>query len=258
MKFFIKAVLFVSLFIFPMVAQAAHPLITDDTETQGKGRFQIEVNGQYESEKETVAGVSVKGSGTEIEALVSYGVAEHMDVVVGVPYKTIKVTEDGATLLDESGNGDVSLELKWKFYEKNGCSLGFKPGVSLPAGDEDKGLGAGKTGYSAFFIASREAGDWAFHVNAGYVRHDNKIDERKDIMHVSVAAVKEVSEKVKAVANIGMESNSDPASGTKPTFGLIGAIYSVSKDLDVDFGVKFGLNEPEVDYAVLAGMAYRF
>jgi hypothetical protein len=41
------AVLFV-----PGVSLAAHPLITDDAGTQGKGKFQLEVNGQYEHDEE--------------------------------------------------------------------------------------------------------------------------------------------------------------------------------------------------------------
>jgi hypothetical protein len=51
----VSKVLFVSIFLlFHTVAWGAHPLITDDAGTQGKGKFQIEVNGQYDSDKETV------------------------------------------------------------------------------------------------------------------------------------------------------------------------------------------------------------
>jgi hypothetical protein len=45
---------------------------------------------------------------------------------------------------------------------------------------------------------------------------------------------------------------------THPAFVLGGLIYSVSENLDVDFGVKGGLNKPEADYSVLAGLAWRF
>ena len=39
---------------------------------------------------------------------------------------------------------------------------------------------------------------------------------------------------------------------------LGGLIYSVSENFDLDFGVKFGLNKPETDFAILAGIALRF
>lgn len=43
-----------------------------------------------------------------------------------------------------------------------------------------------------------------------------------------------------------------------PAFILGGLIYSISKNLDIDFGIKGGLNKPETDYAILAGIAWRF
>lgn len=42
------------------VSYAAHPLITDDTGTQGKGKFQIEVNSEFAYDKETVDGIATK------------------------------------------------------------------------------------------------------------------------------------------------------------------------------------------------------
>ena len=47
---------------------AAHPLITDDTGTQGKGKFQLELNGQYDRDKENIGKVSVKATGFETVA----------------------------------------------------------------------------------------------------------------------------------------------------------------------------------------------
>ena len=39
-------------FLWSGTVFAAHPLITDDTGTQGKGKFQLEVNGEYAHEDE--------------------------------------------------------------------------------------------------------------------------------------------------------------------------------------------------------------
>ena len=45
MRYVVKS-LFVSIFMLvPAVAWGAHPLITDDTGTQGKGKFQVEEKG---------------------------------------------------------------------------------------------------------------------------------------------------------------------------------------------------------------------
>jgi len=49
---FIKNFIFLALLLFAGPSWAAHPLITDDTGTQGKGNFQLEFNGQYDRDKE--------------------------------------------------------------------------------------------------------------------------------------------------------------------------------------------------------------
>jgi hypothetical protein len=55
-----------------------------------------------------------------------------------------------------------------------------------------------------------------------------------------------------------MERNPDKTSDTDPAFILGGFIYAVTNSLDVDFGVKGGLNKPETDYSYIAGITWRF
>ena len=55
-----------------------------------------------------------------------------------------------------------------------------------------------------------------------------------------------------------MDSNPDKASDTDPAFILGGIVFSILKNLDLDVGVKGGLNHTATDYAILAGIAYRF
>jgi opacity protein-like surface antigen len=237
---------------------AAHPLITDDTGTQGKGKFQLEVNGQYDYEKDTIADVSIKETGGQAYAILSYGIVDKADIVVTVPHQWDKVEENGVTTSKVNGFSDSILEVKWRFYEKDGLSVALKPGVIIPTGDDEKGLGSGKVGYSAFFIITREIEPWAFHMNLGYKRNENTTDARNDIWHASVAAVRAVTGNLKAVANIGIESNEDKASNTSPAFVLGGLIYSITENFDVDLGYKAGLNNAEPDYSILAGITMRF
>jgi len=68
----------------------------------------------------------------------------------------------------------------------------------------------------------------------------------------------EVIKDIKLVANIGAERNPDKSSNTHPVFIIGGLIYSISEDFDIDFGIKAGLNKPETDYSVLAGITWRF
>jgi hypothetical protein len=244
--------------LVPAVTWAAHPLITDDSGTQGKNKFQLEVNGQYDSEKETVAGVSTKSTGGQVGATFSYGIVENADLILGVAYVWGKVEEEGRAVYDEKGISDTTLALKWRFFEKEGWSFALKPGVSFPTGDENKGLGTGKTGYHVFFIASKEAASWAFHANLGYIQKENKFDEEKNIWHASLATTYEVVKDLKVVGNIGIERSPDKTSNHDPAFLLGGAIYSISKNFDLDFGVKYGFSSSETDLSFLAGIAFRF
>ncbi|MEK6698721.1 MAG: transporter [Nitrospirota bacterium] len=242
---------------------AAHPLITDDTGTQGKGKFQIEMNGEYGADKETVEGVTVKETESEASATFSWGVTEDTDIVLGLPRRDFTIKENGAAIASESGLSDLSLEYKHRFFEKDGLSMAVKPGITLPTGGEERGLGTGKPSYGILFITTKEAGPWAIHANIGYTHNEYKLqaDEdanKKGIWHASLATEVEVVKDLKAVANIGTERNADKASDSNPAFLLGGFIYSLRENLDFDAGVKTGLSDAETDLTVLAGVAMRF
>lgn len=251
------------MFMYSTAAFAAHPLITDDTGTQGKGKFQVEVNSEFNYDREKEEGVTTKETGGEIGTILFYGIRDNIDIVLGMPFQWLKIKEDGELTSRESGISDLSLEVKWRFYEKDGLGFALKPGITFPTGNEKKGLGNGRPFYGLTFITTKELGPWAFHFNLGYMRNEYKLREdreanRKDIWHVSLASEVEVVKNLKLVGNIGIERNPEKASTKHPAFILGGLIYSMSENVDIDFGVKGGLNKPETDFTILAGIAFRF
>ena len=250
---------FTVVFAVAGTAYAAHPLITDDTGTQGKGKMQLEFDGEYGHDNED--GLTTNTFIFPTTPIISYGIADTVDLILGVPFEWRESKQEG-TAITKRGISDASIQLKWRFQEKDGLSFDIKPGVTLPTGDEDKGFGNGKVSYSTFFITTKETATWAFHLNLGYIRNEYKLqmDEdanKKDIWHVSFAAEAEVVNNLKTVANIGTERNPDKTSNADPAFVLGGLIYSVSENIDVDFGVKYGLNRPETDTTYLAGITWR-
>lgn len=254
-----------TIFISSNTAFAAHPLITDDTGTQGKGKIQVEVNSEFNYDREKEEGVTTKETGGEIGTIFSYGILDNIDIVLGMPFQWFKVREynELTTKNKESGISDLSLEVKWRFYEKDGLSFALKPGITLPTGNEKKGLGNGRPSYGLAFITTKELGSWAFHFNLGYMRNEYKLREdkeanRKDIWHVSFASEVEVVKDLKLVGDIGIERNSEKASNKHPAFILGGVSYSMSENIDIDIGIKGGLNKSETDFAILAGIAFKF
>jgi hypothetical protein len=236
-------------------AFAAHPLITDDTGTQGKGKSQLEIVGEYEHKKSE--GVTTDSIVVPTIPVLSYGITDASDIVFGISYQYVRTKESNNTVKAD-GISDASIELKWRFYEKDGLSLALKPGITLPTGDVDKGLGAGKMTYHLFLIATKEIAPCAFHFNLGYIRNENRINERNDIWHASIAAEFEVIKNLNAVANVGIERDRDKTSHRDPAFVLGGFIYSLSHNLDFDIAFKKGINNQGNDYSIPAGITWRF
>jgi hypothetical protein len=90
------------------------------------------------------------------------------------------------------------------------------------------------------------------------MRNENKLDERKDIWHISLASELKLIKDLRLVTNIGMERNPDRTSNKHPAFILGGFIYSIFENFDIDIGIKGGLNKQETDVTILAGIAWRF
>lgn len=246
-------------------AFAAMPLETDDTGTQGAGKFQIEAGMEYARDHETVDGVSVHEKGWELATTFSYGLSDTIDLVAGVPWIWSKLRENGVSVADENGIGDLSLQLKWRFFESASkrTSFALKPGILLPTGDDGKSLGNGRVCGDVTLIATHALEHAALHLNLGYGYNDYSLDEvressRKSVWRASLAGEVEVADRLKAVADIGVETNEERDSDTNPAYILGGLIYGVSDDIDLDFGVKGGLNDAEADTAWLAGITMRF
>ncbi len=221
---------------------AAHPLITEDTGTLGGGRWQLELYGE--------AG-EARGTGARMEqddAVLGYGLAPNLDVQAGVPWRRERA----------SGMGDITFDLKWRFLERGAFSLGLKPGVSLPTGDERKGLGAGRVGWGSLLIASYEPGPVALHAHAGYKRHRNTIGERQSLTHFSIAAAVQAAPGFKVVADVARNSNPDPAQTRPQRYLVFGVIWSVTRDFDLDLGFKKGFGSAALDEALLLGLAVRW
>jgi hypothetical protein len=239
--------------LFNSSVYAAIPLITDDTGTQGKGKFQLELGGEYAHDKAE----SVTNKDSAFSAALTYGIADSVDIVLSIPYQAWHLDDSGSET-QGSGLSDMAIESKWRFYEKEGLSFALKPGFTIPTGDDEKDLGNGKMTYYLYLIASKEITPWSFHINLAYIRNDNTGDDRKDIWHASLASTVDVMKSLKLVGDMGVETNPDNSSTKPPVYILGGLIYSLSDNFDIGMGVKGGLTKPETDIAVRGGITWRF
>jgi hypothetical protein len=248
-------------------AWAAHPFITDDTGTQGKGNWQLELQGDFLRDERTAAGVERKDKLNAYTSVLSYGILDNLDVQVGVSYLSTRTTMNGSTTADESGVGDSTLELKWRFYEAGDFSLALKPGVLLPTGNEDKGLGTGKTSWGIALLATYEAEPWTFSGNIAYTHARFKLpqdaeESRSDLWRVSGGASYALTGEVRLVGELGLRANESRNDAFLPDstsqFGMLGVIYSPTKKIDLDLGFRKNFNRAESDKAYLVGATFRW
>lgn len=221
-------------------AQAAHPLITEDTGTQGAGRYQLEVFAEELEERGTRRDIEVW------TGVLSYGVGETADVQVGIP-----VYRDGP-----DGVGDASLGLKWRFLERNAWSLALKPGITVPTGDERDGRGTGKVTWGSLIIVSYAPGAIAVHAHAGFWRNENKLGERESLRQLAAAATYRIGD-VRFVGEFARETNPVPG-GRTVRYSTIGAIWSMTRDVDLDIGWRNGNGSAPIDEALLIGATVRW
>jgi len=231
----------VVLFAAVPAARAAHPLITEDTGTQGAGNQQLEVNLNRfdftESRWQSLWGVTW-----------SYGVRESADLQIGIPY------------FGGLGKGDLAVDLKWRFWQEDKLSFGTKPGFTLPTGDETERIGTGEKTYGALLFFSYEPEAWALHGQAGYRRFENVLDLRKDLWQYSGSLWLKPLESLKLVSDLAVTT--EPRVGVRTwirTF-ILGAIYSPLKNFDVDAGIRWdrAYDSGESSRAYLVGLTYRW
>ena len=233
---------------------AAIPLVTDDTVTQGKGNFQLELFGEYGHESEPF--ITTKMS--NFAMTLTYGIIDTVEIILGIPYHAWSTSGSGSESAKGDGFGDISLEAKWRLYEKDGLSFALKPGFTIPKGDADKNLGAGRPTYHLLLLATKQMKPWQFDMNIGYLYNENTTGDRKSVWSASLDAQYGVVKNLKLVLDTGVATNPDSSSDTPPVYILGGLIWSLRENLDIGFGIKGGLTKPETDIAVRGGITWRF
>ncbi|HET6491218.1 MAG TPA: transporter [Syntrophales bacterium] len=238
----------------------AHPLLTDDTLTQGKGKAQIEMSYLYDSNNDD--GIKTEASRPKVQ--LTYGLLDPLDIILEIPYLFTQQTQGGTTT-NNDGIADITLSLKWRFYgeKEKGLQFAIKPSVTFPTGDEAKGLGFGREAYGITFISTFEREEWLVTANLGYLYNDYGLQSERDanrpsIWSASLAGQYEFVKKLWLVGEVGVSSNPSVTSDTPLAFINGGFIYELTKSIDLDIGYKYGLTKPAVDYMISGAVTVRF
>lgn len=116
---------------------AAFPLITSHAGTQGQGYLQIDIPGEYGQDSEATITTKI----SDLSATLTHGIIDTAEISVGIQFAAWHCNASGAEPeVTGGGIGDLSLDVKRTFYEKEGLSCAFKPSVAFTAGDDSRGL----------------------------------------------------------------------------------------------------------------------
>lgn len=256
MKITTRAAVFALIFFArcPATAWAGHPLLTEDTATQGAGRYQLEMTHDLSTRQDADARTRF----WRINGILSVGLTDALDVIATLPHERLSV-RTGATNTTVAGYADMEIAAKWRFYDAGSLSFALRPGLGLPTGNEGKGLGAGHVMPSLFAVTSYADAPWAFHLHVGHTHHPHSGPEgRSHIYHASVAAEYNVSKGLRLVSDVSIERNAERSGHPGVGSMVIGLVVSLTPDLDLDLGYRKGLTEPAPDQAWLTGLAVRF
>lgn len=236
-----------------LYAQAAQPLVTDDTGTQGKGGQQVEIAQTADRLRQAAD----RGRSRATGLTYTLGVSDQADLFVSASYQGLRL----ADTLPASGWGNSVLGVKWRLWEHEATktSLALKPELVLPvsASADAAGLGAGKVSYALNGIVTRETSFGALHFNVAFHRDRKRSSlETERGMRYSVAPVWDLSASWKLALDMGIETTRN-GSGirVRSRFVEVGAIYSPDKNQDWALGlVRSSDNDsPETSRRTLTG-----
>ncbi len=113
------------------------------------------------------------GDMLELPIFFNYAVTDDLEIVYNIPVVdyTIKSRILWTRDISESGAGDSTLAFKYRVFDnpkyqmRGAFGLGFK----FPTGNDDKGLGTGKTDFEIYTAFSKNFEKIVAHLNLGYV-----------------------------------------------------------------------------------------
>jgi hypothetical protein len=230
-------------------AWAAHPMLTEDPGTQGKGNTELELG--FAADK---GDPTFNGRGLLFSPQVSFGLSETVDLIVQGFWQSQSPV--GAPTV--RGIGNSLVDLKWRFHESDGpLALAVRAGVDLPTGDDSTGIGGGQPGVHVLAVAGWTYPDFSVYANAGYARV-RQSGTRPNLGFFSVAVTTPEGMPRRTFVEVATYSNTDPTNAQWPALARTGVIHSVNDSLDLDVGIQSRLNASATRVSLLAGATWRW
>jgi hypothetical protein len=226
-------------------AYAGHPMLSEDTGTQGKGNFELELGYDWSRQD---------GQGNFLfQPQLSIGVSPTLDLIVQPSW----LIADDASGMRVRGFGDTNLDAKWRFYGAAPWTLGVRAGLEVPTAQDDLGLRPRSASPHGILVATADLAPFAINLNFGFAHVATDADQRSGLWHASAAATYAIGERLFLVLDAAEDSNPDRGGPRYQAVALVGAIYTIRPGLDIDAGLRSRLNAIGPTQQWLLGITYR-
>lgn len=247
------AVAFCLLMLVSPAARATHPFVTDDTRTQGTGKFELELGTQY-TRAPFEDGVLTN---FQFAPQLTYGATNELDAILRPTYNVNVLT--GAQGARGSGFGNTNVEFKWRFLEENqGLSAALLAGSGFASGNTALGIDSGQSTPRAYLLVTAAADAFEVDGNIGTLRNVNDPRARQWLGHASLLLLWTPHENLRVGADFAVDQNPLRSSSQTPFAVMLGAIVKASPGWDLDAGYQRGLNRSAPRDQRLLGATFRW
>ncbi|MGD0919373.1 MAG: transporter [Thermodesulfobacteriota bacterium] len=236
-----------STLIFSTTAFAARPLMTDDTGTVEKGKFQLEAGFDFARQDNHDRELSPS-------LTLTYGVLERMDVAIGSGYLFEHPT-DGKR---ENGFADTEVKVKYRWVDEKDWlpSFACTGKLKIPTASESRGLGSGKADFSINAILTKNISKrLVLHLNLGHTFIGEHGGDNE--FNYSAAGQFVLSDKWALVGEL-VGVNNFNGRNDDPFSGLLGTYYLITDNIVWDAGVEIGMTRAAPDFRLTTGLTLFF
>jgi len=227
-------------------AYAGHPMLSEDTGTQGIRNAELELG--YAWSQDHGADIFL------FQPQLSYGTSTTFDLIIQPSWT---IVDAPGTAGRGKGPGDTNLDFKWRFYGAAPWSLGVRAGLEVPTAHAGLGLPNHKVSAHGLLVLTGDLNPITLDANLGYSRMPEFLGARTDLLHFSLAAMYAVNERAFLVLDTAVDSNPDSRQSMPPAVALLGVIYTVRPGFDLDVGYRGRLNTAAPIRQFLLGITYR-
>ncbi len=224
---------------------AFFPFTGEDTDTLGKGKFQLEFQYAYFKHYD-------KTMHHDAIVQLTGGVVENMDMALILPYSLYRYS-DG---IKNSGFSDMGIFIKHIPIKVGYFEAGYKLQINLNTGK--RGIGYGKITANLNIITQVCKGDICYNANFLYIKA-NFVEELRDTYGAIFCFYRKVSDDLIIGSEIKFLKPTQDGVNKLDSHVLFGGVYSL-KRLSVSFGFHKSVTKHEsfANYGILASLLLLF